>query len=466
MSVLKGSINQNEMGKLKETAIEIIKRIREHGHLAYMAGGCVRDMLMGNEPYDYDIATSARPEQIMGLFEKTIPVGAKFGVVNVIFDNSQFEVATFRSDGPYSDSRRPDIITFCDAKGDVLRRDFTINGMLYDPVEARVIDYVGGERDIKAHLIRTIGEPRKRFDEDHLRLIRAVRFAARFSYDIEHETGMAIKNLSQKILSVSVERIREELEKGLTGQNPHNFIRLLDETDLLRQILPEIAQMKGVEQPENFHPEGDVFVHTLIALSKLNQPSWELAMGTLLHDVAKPATFSRDIDPSRESGKIRFTRHEIIGAEMAGLICERLKTSTYTRERVMWLVKKHLCFKDVQRMRKSTLKRLFAHPGYPELLEVFRVDTLASTKDMTDYEYCRKISEEMSEEEVKPRPLINGYDLIAMGLKPGPIFSEILTQVMDEQLEEKIFTKEEALALAKRLIQETEERGQKRVDSG
>lgn len=440
------------MKKLKETAIEIIKRIREHGHLAYMAGGCVRDMLMGNEPYDYDIATSAKPAEIMRLFEKTIPVGAKFGVVNVVLDNSQFEVATFRSDGPYSDSRRPDTITFCDTKGDVLRRDFTINGMLYDPIEARVIDYVGGERDIHARLIRTIGNPTKRFNEDHLRLIRAVRFAARFSYDIEHETCLAIKNLSQKIPSVSVERIREELEKGLTCQNPHDFIQLLDETNLLQEILPEIAKMKGIAQPENFHPEGDVFIHTLIALSKLDKPSWELAMGTLLHDVGKPVTFSRDIDPEGKYGKIRFTRHEIIGAEMAGLICERLKTSTYTRERVMWLVKKHLCFKDVQMMRKSTLKRLFAHPGYTELVEVFRVDTLASTRDMTDYEYCQKIYKEMGEEEVKPRPLINGYDLIAMGLEPGPIFSKILTEVMDEQLEENICTKEEALALARKLI--------------
>lgn len=444
----------NSTTELYKTAVEIVRHIIENGYVAFFAGGCVRDKIMGNSPSDYDIATNAKPEQIMKMFARTIPIGVSFGVVSVIVNKFQFEVATFRSDGIYSDSRHPDNISFCDNEiGDVSRRDFTINGMLFDPLNNKLLDYVGGESDIKSRQIRTIGNPHEKFKEDSLRMIRGARFAARFLYEIEYNTKLAIKDLAKNILTVSAERIRQEFEKGLTGPNPHTFIKIMDDLNLLDNIMPEVCLMKGVEQPENFHPEGDVFVHTLLTISKLNNPSWELAMGALLHDVAKPNTYCREINPDGTIGRIRFTKHDNIGAKMAGEICKRIKTSTYTKERVMWLVKKHLCVKDLQNMRKSTLKRLFAEPGYKELLELFKVDTLASTKDLTRYEYCKKRYSEMSEEQVKPKPLVNGHDLIEMGLKPGPIFSKILSEVMDEQLEEKISTREEAMDFVKDLTQ-------------
>ena len=444
--------NNKKETKLLESAIQIVQHLRNNGHSAFFAGGCVRDMVMDIAPADYDIATSAKPEETMSLFRRSIPVGAKFGVINVLEDGFQFEIATFRSDGSYSDGRRPDSISFCDAKGDVQRRDFTINGMLFDPVENEILDYVGGKDDIRACVIRTIGDPFERFAEDHLRMIRAVRFSSRFSFEIEQDTKGAIKELAPKILTVSAERVREELEKGLTAANPHDFVRILDETGLAKEILPEIPAMKGVEQPENFHPEGDVYVHTLLTVSKLEKPSWELAMATLLHDIGKPAAFFKEFNDKGEVVKIRFYQHDNIGAKMAGKICNRLKTSTYSKERIMWLVKKHLIIKDVQNMRKSTLKRLFAEPGFPELMDLFRLDTLSSTKDLTSYNFCKEKFEETEEVEIKPPPLFTGHDLINMGLEPGPDFGKILSLIMEEQLEERISTKEEALDLVKSII--------------
>lgn len=438
--------------ELFRTAVAVVEYIKSKGYAAYFAGGCVRDMLMTISPSDYDIATNAKPDEITKIFRRSIPIGAKFGVVNVIVEKFQFEVATFRTDGFYCDGRRPDTVNFCDAKGDVQRRDFTINGMLYDPTENKLLDFVGGKNDIDLHLIRAIGNPLERFNEDHLRLIRAVRFASRFSYDIEPNTKSAIKKLAKKITKVSTERISEELEKGLTSPNPHIFIKMLDDLTLVDEIIPELGRMKGVEQPKNFHPEGDVFVHTLLTISYLDNPSWELALGTLLHDIAKPVTFIKEFNSNGEVERIKFYNHDNLGAHMAGKICKRLKTSTFTRERVMWLVKKHLSIKDVQNMRKCTIKKLFADPGFSELLELFRIDTLASTKNMTDYEYCVKASSEIDEDEIKPKPLVNGHDLIAMGLKPGPIFSQILSRIMDEQLEEKLSKRDEALDFAKRII--------------
>ena len=447
------NLTQNKKeSKLFKSAIRIVQHLRDNGHSAFFAGGCVRDMVMNIEPADYDIATSATPDETISIFSRSIPVGAKFGVVNVLADEFQFEIATFRSDGSYSDGRRPDSVSFCDAEGDVKRRDFTINGMLYDPVEDKILDYVGGKDDIKASVIKTIGDPCERFAEDHLRMIRAVRFSSRFSFKIEQNTKDAIKELASKILTVSAERIRDELEKGLTASNPHEFVRLLDETGLAKEILPEIPDLKGVEQPENFHPEGDVFVHTLLTVSLLIKPSWELAMGTLLHDIGKPAAFFKEFNDKREVVKIRFYQHDNIGAKMAGKICNRLKTSTFSKERIMWLVKKHLIIKDVQKMRKSTLKRLFADPGFPELLELFRIDTLSSTKDLTDYDFCKEKFEESDEDEVKPVPLVTGHDLINLGLDPGPDFGKILSFIMEEQLEERISTREAALNLAKIII--------------
>ena len=435
---------------LKETAIGIVKRLRERGFSALFAGGCVRDMLMGNVPEDYDIATDARPDDIINIFERTVPVGIHYGVVLVMENGFEFEVATFRSDGTYTDGRHPDTVTFCDARGDALRRDFTINGMFYDPVDDKHFDYVGGRDDLEARLVRAIGDPSERFNEDRLRMIRAVRFACRFDYNIEDQTAESIKKLYDKILTVSMERTRDELRKILTGPNPHTGIKMMDDLNLLNEILPEVTAMKGVRQPENYHPEGDVFTHTLLTLSELaasqtSADSWELAMAILLHDIGKPITFE-------VADRIRFNNHDNIGAEMAEKICERLRMSNAEKERITWLVKMHLYLRHAQQMRISKLKRLFAHEGYPELAELYKVDSLASTGDLEDYNFCQNMFEELQEEEIKPEPLITGNDLIAMGLKPGPIFSKILDAIKDDQLEQKITTKEEALKRAKELV--------------
>ena len=455
--------------QLKETAIGIVKRLKEKGFSALFAGGCVRDMLMGIVPEDYDIATDAQPDDIINIFKRTVPIGLHFGVVLVMENDFEFEVATFRSDGTYSDGRHPDTVTFCDARGDALRRDFTINGMFYDPIEDKHFDYVGGEDDLKAGLIRAIGNPFERFDEDRLRMIRAVRFACRFGFKIENQTAEAIKKFHDKILTVSRERIRDELRKTLTGPNPDTSVKMLDDLNLLHEILPEVTAMKGVEQPENFHPEGDVYTHTLLTLTKLadgrketdareeHPPasngldkknlygSWELAMAVLLHDIGKPVTFEI-------ADRIRFNNHDSIGAKMAGKICERLRMSNAEKERITWLVKMHLYLRHAQEMRVSKLKRLFAHEGYPELAELYKIDSLASTANLDDYNFCQKMFEELKIEEIKPEPLITGNDLIALGLKPGPIFSKILDAIKDEQLEQKITTKEEALKKAKEFV--------------
>lgn len=430
---------------IKQNAIDIVKTLQGNGYKAYFAGGCVRDMIMGRESADYDIATNALPNDVVHLFEETIPVGVQFGVVIVVKEGHNFEVATFRTEGSYSDGRHPDYVAFSTPEDDVKRRDFTINGLLYDPVKNEMLDYVSGREDISKGIIRTIGNPIERFTEDKLRMIRAARFACRFNFPIHEETRQAIIKLARQIHVVSAERIREELEKILTSPNPHIGIRLLDEFHLLQEILPEVSGMKGVRQPENFHPEGDVFVHTLLCLSKMKNPSWTLAMGLLLHDIGKTVTFE-------ESDRIRFNLHEKVGADMAANICNRLKTSNAEKERIVWLVQKHLYFKDAQKMRLSKLKRLFASDGYPELAELCRIDALSSSGDLSDYNYCQEMFSKLTQEEVKPKPLINGLDLIALGLKPGPLFREILTKIEDEQLEGNLKTKEEALEKVKSLI--------------
>ena len=430
---------------IKQNAIDIVKTLQGNGYKAYFAGGCVRDMIMGRESADYDIATNALPNDVMHLFEETIPVGVQFGVVIVVKEGHNFEVATFRTEGSYSDGRHPDYVAFSTPEDDVKRRDFTINGLLYDPIKNEMLDYVSGREDISKGIIRTIGNPIERFTEDKLRMIRAARFACRFNFPIHEKTRQAIIKLARQIHVVSTERIREELEKILTSPNPHIGIRLLDEFHLLQEILPEVSGMKGVRQPENFHPEGDVFVHTLLCLSKMKNPSWTLAMGLLLHDIGKTVTFE-------ESDRIRFNLHEKVGADMAANICNRLKTSNVEKERIVWLVQKHLYFKDAQKMRLSKLKRLFASDGYPELAELCRIDALSSSGDLSDYNYCQEMFSKLPQEEVKPKPLINGLDLIALGLKPGPLFREILTKIEDEQLEGNLKTKEEALEKVKSLI--------------
>lgn len=430
---------------VKQNAIEIVKILQEHGYKAFFAGGCVRDMIMGKESTDYDIATNALPQDVMKLFEKTIPVGVQFGVVIVVKNGHNFEVATFRTEGTYSDGRHPDYIAFCTPEADVKRRDFTINGLLYDPIKNEILDYIGGREDISQGIIRTIGNPLERFTEDKLRMIRAARFACRFNFPIHADTRQAIIQLAPYIHVVSAERIREELEKILTGPNPHIGIQLLDELHLLQEILPEVSNMKGVRQPENFHPEGDVFVHTLLCLSKMEKPSFTLAMGVLLHDIGKTVTFE-------ELDRIRFNLHEKVGADMAAKICDRLKTSHAEKERIVWLVLKHLYFKDAQKMRLNKLKRLFANEGYPELAELCRIDALSSCGDLSDYHYCQEMVSKLSHEEVKPKPLITGHDLIAMGLKPGPVFKDILTKIEDEQLDGNLTTRKAAIEEVRTLI--------------
>jgi poly(A) polymerase len=389
------------------------------------------------------VATDARPEQVMKLFPKTIPVGVSFGVVKVIEDGFEFEVTTFRSDGRYIDGRHPAEVHYSDDREDAARRDFTINGMFYDPLKKEIIDYVEGRRDIAAGVIRAIGDPHERFEEDKLRLMRAVRFAARFGYVIEPKTEAALRDLAGQIQQISAERIRDELKKILTGPSPSDGISLLIEAGLLKAILPEVLAMAGVEQPKEFHPEGDVLTHTMLLLKNLNRPSFELALAALLHDVGKPPTFSiRD--------RIRFDNHCEVGARMAEAICGRLRLSNEQTERVADLVRDHLRFKDVQQMRESTLKRFLRQPYFPDHLELHRLDCLASHGDLTNWEFCKKKLAELGPEEIRPKRLLTGDDLIAMGYPPGPLFSKILTLLEDAQLEGSIKNRDEAVEWLRR----------------
>jgi len=431
------------MSAMAEKAIEIVKILREGGFRAYWAGGSVRDLVMGHKPQDYDVATDARPEQVMKLFSKTVPVGVSFGVVKVIEDGFEFEVTTFRSDGRYIDGRHPAEVHYSDDREDAARRDFTINGMFYDPLKKEIIDYVEGRRDIAAGVIRAIGDPHERFEEDKLRLMRAVRFAARFGYVIEPKTEAALRDLAGQIHQISAERIRDELKKMLTGPNPSDSISLLIQTGLMKTILPEVLAMAGVEQPKEFHPEGDVLTHTMLLLRNLDLPSFELALAALLHDIGKPPTFSI-------RGRIRFDNHCEVGARMTEAICGRLRLSNEQTERVADLVRDHLRFKDVQQMRESTLKRFLRQPFFSDHLELHRLDCLASHGDLTNWEFCKKKLAELGPEEIRPKRLLTGDDLITMGYPPGPLFSKILTLLEDAQLEGSIKNRDEAIAWLRR----------------
>jgi poly(A) polymerase len=430
-------------GDLFDTAKSIVERLRKSGRKAFFVGGCVRDMVMKISPKEYDITTSATPEEIMQIFSNTVPVGASFGVILVLEGKHKFEVATFRKDESYSDGRHPDrVIYSTDEREDVIRRDFTINGMLYDPTTEEVIDYVGGVEDINNGIIRTIGSPYERFNEDKLRMIRAIRFAARFSYEMEKDTLQAIKELAPLISQVSAERIRDEIVKIVTQKNPGLGLRLLRETSLLSHILPEVDKMYGVPQPPEFHPEGDVFTHTCLVLDRLfettnGEPSPELSMGALLHDVGKPATFTVE-------DRIRFNGHDRVGAEMAKKICKRLRFSNKEIERIASLVREHLRFKDVFNMRKSTLKRFLGMPNFEDHLTLHLADCLASHGSTEAYDFVKKKLEEFKEEEIKPKPILSGHDLIEMGYIPGPIFSEILDSLEEAQLEGLVKDREEA----------------------
>jgi len=426
---------------MEQAAVEIIRRLRDKGHQAYLVGGCVRDLVMGREPKDYDVSTDATPEQVVELFPNGLTVGAQFGVVIVPREPGNVEVATFRSDGLYSDGRHPNEVRYSKtAKEDVERRDFTINGLLYDPVERRVLDYVGGQADIRARRLRTIGDPEQRFDEDRLRMLRAVRFAARFGFALDAAAADAIRKLAPEIRLVSAERVRDEIMKILTEGQARRGFELLDEVGLVKEVLPEIKALQGVEQPPEFHPEGDVWVHTMMMLEGLQSPTPTLALGVLLHDVGKPPTFTL-----RE--RIRFDNHVEVGARMAEHICARLRISARETERVVELVRHHLRFKDFPKMRRPTQLRFIRMEGFAEHLELHRLDCLSSHRNLENYELARRLLEETPPEEVKPVPLLRGEDLIAEGYQPGPLFKTILQTVEDAQLEGRLHSREEALQL-------------------
>jgi len=440
---------------LKDSATDVVRTLRQANHQAYLVGGCVRDLLLGREPEDFDVSTDATPDEVMRLFPQTYAVGAKFGVVLVPVEapttNDQrpttIEVATFRSDGLYSDGRRPDEVTYTkDPKEDVQRRDFTINGLLLDPLKNdEVLDYVGGRADLAAKTIRTIGEPAHRFTEDKLRMLRAVRFAARFDYQIDGATFAAIQKLAPEAHQVSRERLRDELVKMLTEGRARRAFELLDASGLLREVLPQVEKMKGVEQPPQFHPEGDVWVHTLLLLAGLPAGcSRTLAVGALLHDVGKPPTFR--VAPDR----IRFDGHVEVGAKMAEEICRSLRFSNHETEQVVALVANHLRFADVKRMKESTLKRFLRLPQFEEHLEMHRRDCLASHGDLSLYEFAREKLAATPPEAIRPAPLLTGDDLIAAGYAPGPRFKEMLRAVEDAQLEGVLTGKPEALEFVHR----------------
>jgi poly(A) polymerase len=444
---------------MREHATNIVRELRRRGFQAYFAGGCVRDTLLGLAPADYDVATDARPAEVMGIFPATYAVGAQFGVVLVPSPEdvavspspsehpNYVEVATFRNDGAYSDGRHPDQVRYSkDPREDVQRRDFTINGLLMDPLEAnRVLDFVGGRDDLRAGVVRAIGRPEDRFQEDKLRMLRAVRFAARFHYVIEPQTVAAIQRLARFIHQVSQERVRDELTKMLTEGQARAAFELLDSTGLLREVLPEIDRMHGVEQPPQFHPEGDVWIHTLLLLEKLPpRCSRTLAWGTLLHDVGKPPTFR--VAPDR----IRFDGHVEIGTRMAEEICHRLHFSNDDTRQIAALVANHMRFADAQRMKESTLKRFLRLPKFAEHLELHRIDCLSSHGSLAMYDFVLGRQQQATEQEIRPPLLINGNDLIRLGYAPGPEFREMLSAVEDAQLEGSLRSQEEALEFVRR----------------
>ena len=422
-------------------AVEIARTLRQAGHRAYLVGGCVRDLLRGVAPKDYDIATDATPDLVQRLFARTVPVGVQFGVVLVLRGKTAYEVATFRTDEGYRDGRHPDRVVFSTAEQDAQRRDFTINGLFWDPVRRRVLDYVGGRVDLRKKLIRAIGDPVCRFEEDKLRMLRVVRFAAGLEFEIEPATWSAMVAHAGAIEVVSRERIRDELVKLLTGPHPGRGLDLLDASGLLKILSPEVDAMKGVQQPPEFHPEGDVFTHTKLLLGLLKSPTPTLALSALLHDVGKPPTF-------RVRDRIRFDGHDKVGAEMAQAICMRLRCSNDDTEKIVSAVANHMRFKDVQRMRVSTLKRMLRQPNFSEELELHRADCLASHGQLDNWRFLkRKLKEFSAPQALKPKPVLTGQDLLALGYTEGPLIGQILRAVEEQQLEGAITTRGEALAL-------------------
>lgn len=425
---------------MEKHAVAIVRILREAGHEACFAGGCVRDLLRGVEPKDYDIATSARPPEIKKLFPRAGEVGAHFGVMLVRRGDHSFEIATFREDGPYHDGRRPESVTFSTAEADAKRRDFTINGMFYDPLSGEVIDHVGGRADLDAKQLRAIGNAEDRFREDYLRLLRAIRFATVLDFVIEPETWSALCRVSENIKHISPERIREELDKIWISPHRVRGFDLLVESGLMKVVLPEIIDLQGCEQPPQFHPEGDVFVHTRLVLSLLPpDASLTLVLAVLFHDIGKPATFTCQ-------DRIRFNGHENVGADMAASILKRLRYSNAVTEKVVNSVLNHMRFKDVPQMRTSTLKRFMARDNFDEELALHRVDCLGSHGGLTNHDLVIRKQEEFSRAPLLPKWFLNGNDLVSRGWPSGPEIGVVITQAHDLQLEGIHQSREEALA--------------------
>jgi poly(A) polymerase len=430
----------------RDIATDLVRQLQAAGFEAFWVGGCVRDFLLGRTPEDYDIATSATPARIEALFEQTIPVGKKFGVIVVVRAGHEFQIATFRAEADYADGRHPRTISYGDAKADASRRDFTINGLFYDPVAGRLHDWVGGEADLKRKIIRTIGNPAERFAEDHLRLLRTVRFAAQLGFEIETETFGAVRVLAPKIKLISPERIREELWKLFRPPHAARGLQLLQDSGLLAEVLPEIAATRGCEQTPDYHPEGDVFNHLLAMLSQLPPDAPELLpWAALLHDVAKPVTAVRNPD----TGRVHFYNHERIGEEMAVRILERLRFPRKQIEDISRAVRFHMQFKDVPLMRKATLRRMLLRPTFPLELELHRLDCLGSHGQLDIYEKLVAEARSLDEKPALKPPLLNGDDLLALGAKPGPELGAILQELRDKQLQEEIATADEARAWVK-----------------
>ncbi len=429
------------MDRLRARAGHIVKTLAEAGHRALFAGGCVRDTLLGTEPHDYDIATDALPEDVSRLFDHVIPMGVQFAVQTIVFPEGHFEVATFRKDENYLDGRHPESVSFCSEEQDALRRDFTINALFFDPLEDKLVDYVDGRADLKAGIIRAVGDPEKRFGEDHLRLLRAVRFAARLNFEIEPGTFAAMRSMAHKAALPSAERVRDELMKMLTEGNSHKAMKLLDSSGMLDAVLPEVARMKNIEQPPEFHPEGDVFDHTLMMLGEMDarteKKTRTLAMAVLLHDAGKPLTQTFE-------DRIRFNLHDKVGAHQARSICTRLRMSRTEIERTEWLVKNHMRLASAPEMRESKLKRFVRKEGFSELVDLCELDCLCSHLTLDTIKWVRDYVANLKPEESRPKPLLTGDDLKQMGYEPGPIFSKILRRIEDAQLEGKLKSTGEA----------------------
>jgi tRNA nucleotidyltransferase/poly(A) polymerase len=461
----------------RTTAREIVKRLQEAGFAAFWVGGCVRDFLLGREPQDFDIATDAKPAQVEKLFKKTIPVGKKFGVIIVVEHGHQFQVATFRAEAEYRDGRRPEKVVFANAEADASRRDFTVNGLFYDPLTEKIHDWVGGEKDLRAKIIRTIGAPEERFGEDHLRMLRAVRFAARLNFEIEPRTFSAIQRLAPKIKVISAERVREELvklfgppESGAPAscrRVPENELQhagkmpalpvvpaarglvLLRESGLMEQVLPELSATIDCEQSPDFHPEGSVFNHIRLMLEKLPAGASEsLPWTVLLHDIAKPVTAERDT----ATGAIHFYGHEKVGADMAEKILQRLRFPKKQTEEIVACVRNHMQFKDVKQMRKATLRRLLLRETFPLELELHRLDCLGSFGGLEHYDFLVEQAEELKHQPTIRPPLLTGNDLIELGMKPGPKLGRLLEEIREKQLADELKTPREARAWVKKQL--------------